>query len=727
MNPVLLSSTSARINARCCLAAGLFLANLPVYAQDDDATLVVIDAIVVTAQKREQSLQDIPFSVSAVTGDIVNNASMLGLEDIASMIPGVAMTLYSPTQPQIFIRGVGSNGTSAGEDSTVGVFVDEVYTGRAGTQWSNFLDIERVEVLRGPQGTLYGRNVAGGAFNIVTRKPGTEAEGYAEATYGRFDRTNIRAAVGGPITSKAVMGRLAVDYDTRDGYITNTTTGSDNLREYDNVTTRGHLLFDLGYNAQLLLSADYFNSDAVGPASREAIPTTTGQVVVANVLPIPTPSKSIRTTELGTDGDTEREFYGVSARLEVDTNIGTLTSITAFRATDFNVFEDVSGFGSIILGQDENTEQWSQELRLTSTGSLLEWTTGVYLLAEDIDRSDTTVVDPFPDRALYSQQVDARSYAVFGQLTYPILDRLNLTLGGRYTVDEKDFTLDASGVSPLFGLLPAGPFSLDTTETFDQFTGKVSLGYQFIDDALAYFTFSQGYKSGGFNGVSTILSDANTPFEPETADTFEIGLRSEWLDNRLRLNVAAFYTDYQDLQVYQVRDAGTQFISNAASADITGFELEALATPLDGLSLGFTYGYLDSEYDEFISVDDAQDLSGNNLTRSPKNTFSLAAEYKMELGSGGELLLRADYSHQDKLFITPENRPLDTLDSYNLLSARITYQTAGNISLSLFGKNLTDEEYQLHIFDVDSVDRNNIGSAVYADPRIWGITVGYKY
>ena len=372
---------------------------------------------------------------------------------------------------------------------------------------------------------------------------------------------------------------------------------------------------------------------------------------------------------------------------------------------------------------------------MTATGSLLEWTAGAYFLAEDIDRLDITQAsgpDPgqalFPDRAEYSQDVETRSYALFGQATYPVLDRLNITLGGRYTVDEKDFALDATGVSsPFVNVLPEGPFAADDDDNFKQFTGKFSLAYQFGDDLLAYFTFSQGYKSGGFNGVSTTSGDAMTPFEPETADTFEIGLRSEWLYNRLRLNIAAFFTDYENLQVFQIRDAGTQFISNAASADIQGVELEALAMPFDGLTLVFTYGYLDSEYNKFISADNNEDLSGNSLTRSPENTFSLAAEYKMPLGAASELLFRADYSYRDEVFISPENRPLDTIDAYDLLSARITYQAASNISVSLFGKNLADEEYQLHTFDSDPFVRNNIGSAVFADPRTWGVTVGYKF
>ncbi|MGI9287198.1 MAG: TonB-dependent receptor [Pseudomonadales bacterium] len=723
---------SARINTFFFACTNLLIASEHAYAQDD-AMLVVIDAIVVTAQKREENLQEIPFSVSAISGETLKSMGALSHEEIAATIPGFAMTSYTPTQPQFFIRGIGSTGTSAGEDTSVGIFVDDVYAGRSGVQGGKFLDLERVEVLRGPQGTLYGRNVAGGAINVISKKPGPVAEGYVEGTYGRYDRTDIRGAIGGPITGKTLQGRLAVAYDARDGYITNDTTGSDSLREYDNLNARGHLLFDLSYNAQLLLSADYFNADELGLASREAIVTSV-PVLGAGFIPLATPSSSIRTTELAADGDSQREFYGLSARLDIETPIGTLTSITAFRASDYDVFEDVTAYGLPLLGQDENTDQWSQEVRLTSTGSLLEWTAGVYFLTEDIDRLDITQSsgpDPemvlFPDRAEYSQDAETRSYAVFGQATYPVFDRLNITLGGRYTVDEKDFAMDASGVSTLTGVLPEGPFSVDEDDTFKEFTGKLSLAYQFGDDALAYFTFSQGYKSGGFNGVSTIADDARSPFEPETADTFEIGLRSEWLDNRLRLNLAAFFTDYQDLQVFQIRDAGTQFISNAAEAQIQGFELEAVATPLDGLTLGFTYGYLDSEYDKFVSAENMEDLSGNSLTRSPENTFSFSAEYKMALGTAGELLVRADYSYQDELFITPENRPLDTIDSYDLLNARITYQTASNISISVFGKNLADEEYLMHSFDADPFVRNNIGSAVFADPRTWGITVGYKF
>lgn len=714
---------------------GLLLAVEHAYSADD-ATTVVIDAIVVTAQKREEDLQDIPFSVSAISGyrgDAIKNSNALAMEDIALMVPGFTMTSFNVTQPQFYIRGIGSNGTGAGEDTSVGVFVDDVYAGRAGAQWGEFLDLERVEVLRGPQGSLYGRNVAGGAINIVSKKPGPEAEGWVEATFGRFDRTDIRGAIGGPVVGDTVMGRLALGYDARDGYISNATTGSDNLREYENQIARGHLLFNATYNAQLLLSADYFNSDAVGLAAREP-EITSVPVLGGGVIPLTTPSSDTRTVELPLDGDSHRKYYGVSARLDIETALGAFTSITALRTADYEVIEDVSGYGLPILGQDETTDQLTQEIRLTSTGNLLEWTAGVYFLAEDISRTDLTQVsgpDPnvalFPDRAVYAQESDNRSYAVFGQATYPLFERLDLTIGGRFTVDEKDFELNASGESGGFRVLPEGPFAVKADDSFEEFTGKLSLAYRLTDDAMAYFTFSQGYKSGGFNGVSTTARDAVIPFDPETADTFEIGLRSEWLDHRLRFNAAVFYTDSQDLQLYQVRDTSSQLISNVASAQTRGFELEFLATPFEGLDLIFNYAYLDAEYDKFVSGEDDTDLSGNVLSRSPENSYNLAVQYKIRLGEADELLLRADYTARDELFITPENRRLGTVGAYDLLNARVSYQTASNISVSLFGKNLMDEEYQLHTVDIDSIKRNNIGASVYADPRTWGVTVGYKF
>lgn len=728
----MINRLSARIRIPLYLS-GILLALPDSASAQDDSMLVVIDAIVVTAQKREENLQDIPFSVSAISGETIKSMGALGHEDIAVTVPGFAMTSYSPTEPQFFIRGIGSTGTSAGEDSSVGVFVDGVYAGRSGAQNAQFFDVERIEVLRGPQGTLYGRNVAGGAINVISKKPGPTAEGYVEGTVGRFDRSGMQAAIGGPLSARTLQGRLALNYDARDGYITNATTGNDDLREYENYAARGHLLFDLNYNAQLLLSADYFAGDGTGLGSREALVTST-PVFAGGFIPVPTPSASIRTTELAVDGDLERELYGLTARLDIETALGTLTSITAFRASDFDLFDDVTAYGLPLLGQDENTDQWSQEIRLTSTGSLLEWTAGVYFLTEDIDRLDiaqTSGFDPaeplFPDRAEYAQAVDTRSYAIFGQLTYPLLDRLDLTLGGRYTVDEKDFAIDASGISTISRILPQGPFSAEADDEFDEFTGKVSLAYRFTDDILSYLTFAQGYKSGGFNGLSNNVSDATTPFDAETAMTLELGLRSEWLDNRLRLNIALFTTEYEDLQVFQIRDAGTQFINNAAQAEIQGFELEALLAPFEGLNLALTYGYLDTEYEKFISANQNQDLSGNTLTRSPEHSFNFAVEYRRTLGAAGELAFAANYSYQDDLFINPENLPLDTIESYSLLNARVTWQTAGNISVSLFGKNLTDEEYMLHTYDADPFVENNIGAALYADPRTWGLTVGYKF
>lgn len=544
--------------ASCC--ACLLLAIEVAYAAPIEP-VVVTDAIVVSAQKREEDLQEIPFSVSSVNGDFLKNSNALTMEDIALIVPGFTMTSLNVTQPQFFIRGIGSNGTGAGEDASVGVFVDEVYAGRGGAQWANFLDLESVEVLRGPQGSLYGRNVAGGAINMVSKKPGPVAEGWAEATYGRFDRVDVRGAVGGPIVKDRVMGRLALAYDARDGYITNTNTGSDNIREYENQVARGHLQFNLTYNAQLLLSADYFSGDSTGLAAREP-EITSVPVLGGGFIPLATPSASRRRVETPVDGDAEREFYGVSARLDIDTALGTLTSISAWRRGDFDIFEDVSGYGLPILGQDETTDQLTQEIRLTSNDTLIEWTAGVYLLAEETSRSDITQVsgpDPDatlflglePDRAEYAQETDNRSYAAFGQATFPLVaERLELTVGGRFTRDEKQLELNASGRSNLFRVLPEGPFSAKADDSFQELTGNISLAYHLSTDALAYLTLSHGYKSGGFNGTSVVAADVTIPFEPETADTVELGLRSEWFDNRLRFNGAVFFTRSYDLQLY---------------------------------------------------------------------------------------------------------------------------------------------------------------------------------
>ncbi len=726
-----------RIHSLACCCACLLITNEAAYAATVEP-VVVTDAIVVSAQKREEDLQDIPFSVSSVNGDFLNTSSALKMEDIALIVPGFTMTSLNVTQPQFFIRGIGSNGTGAGEDASVGVFVDEVYAGRGGAQWVNFLDLESVEVLRGPQGSLYGRNVAGGAINMVSKKPGPVAEGWAEATYGRFDRVDVRGAVGGPIVKDRVMGRLALGYDTRDGYITNTTTGSDDLREYENKIARGHLQFNLAYNAQLLLSADYFSDDSIGLAAREP-EITSVPVLGAGFIPLDIPSASRRRVELPIDGDAEREFYGVSARLDVDTALGTLTSITAWRRGEFDIFEDVSGYGLPILGQDETSDQLTQEIRLTSNDTLIEWTTGVYFLAEETSRNDITQVsgpdpdatlflDLEPDRAVYAQETDNRSYAAFGQATVPLIaERLELTVGGRFTRDEKELELNTSGISNVFDVLPEGPFAVKADDSFQELTGNISLAYYLSTDALTYLTVSHGYKSGGFNGTSVTAADATIPFEPETADTVELGLRSEWLDNRLRFNGAVFYTRSHDLQLYQVRDTSSQFIGNAESAETYGFELEFLAKPTERLDLIFNFDYLHGEYDEFLSGDNATELAGKTLSRSPKHSGYLAAQYTVPLRAADELQFRLDYASRDELYITPENRPLDKIDSFALLNARITYQTASNLSLSLFGKNLTDEEYKLHTFDIDSKTRDNIGASVYGDPRTWGVTVGYKF
>jgi iron complex outermembrane receptor protein len=683
-------------------AAALLIGTAPAFAQ--------LEEVVVTAQKREQSLQDVALAVSAFSGDMMNNAGVVNIEDITAMTPGFAISAYNPVTPAPYIRGVGTNSSSVGDDASVGVFIDEVYAGRAGGYRSDMYDVARVEVLRGPQGTLYGRNVAGGAMNIITNNPSEEFEAYVEGTYGDYDLLGFKGSLSGPLTDNgSVRARLAVASRQRDGHTDNVVTGSE-LRDEDNVSVRAKLAFDPSDRVSILLTGEYSEDDLAGPAARGFIgaddPTSDQQDVVSLVE----------------DGFTERDMYGVSARVDVDWGPGTFTSITAYRNNDYSFLDDLTGTSALPLLNEasEESDQISQEFRYTASQDRWDYTLGVYYFNEDVDRVETfdssgLVGIPGFSRPLWDASNESTSYAIFGEMTYRISEQLSVIAGGRFTDDEKEFSNTATNPD-LFGFL-LEEYQVDTDETWSEFTPKVTLQYQLDDDVMFYGTWSQGFKSGGFNGIAATEEEALQPFDPEQATNIEAGLKAELLDSRLRLNISAFYMDYEDLQNFFLSEGVV--VTATADAEMSGIEVELWATLMDGLDINFSYGWLDTEYTEFPSNPDNE---GNNLMRSPENSAAVGIQYSWPLGNWGSALVRGDYSYQDEVFFDVENTPVSAAEEYDLVHARLSLRHNSGFELAVWGKNLTDEEYFVHAFDLSGA-----GYAIYGDPRMWGVTASYAF
>ena len=709
--------------------------------------LAVLEEVIVTAQKREENMQTVAVAVSAFSADTLRNTGMLNVDDLTRLTPGFTITNYNPVTPQPYIRGIGSNPSDAGSDSSVGVFVDEVYAGRAGGYSADMLDIERVEVLRGPQGTLYGRNVPGGAINIISKRPTEELEGFLEVTGGEYDLWGAKAAISGPL-SDTVLGRLAISTRQRDGHTENIITGND-LRDEDNSTFRGRLDFLPSDTVSVQLIAEYSEDDLLGPGARNHEGQNANLFLISLGLGFLTPldpptSSDPYKVELVNDGFAKREMGGLSLKVDWEFDSFTLTSVTGYRENDYEFSDDILGISVplVINRAEESSEQFSQEIRLSGSTDKVQWTTGLYYLREDVDRlefNDLSALDPVFGLDLagltaavgYDQKNETTSYAAFAQFTYSLTDALNITLGGRLSQDEKDFSLTTTGFEIGFGQLTpdpetgiTGPFSASDDESWSDFTPKVSLEYTSSDELFLYATYAKGFKSGGYNGLATDSGAATTPFDQEEVDSYEVGLKADFFENLMRLNVAAYYMDYVDLQVFLPAPGGIGFVvENAGEATIQGLELELFVSPLDGLDFSATYSYIDSDIDEF---EGRPELVGNNLSRTPENAASLSAQYIAPLGDQLSLLMRADYSYQDKIFLDIGNSSISAADSYELVNVRLALQSEGVWEVALWGRNITDEEYRVH--GLDSTFGENLSAAtIIGDPSMWGVTASYFF
>lgn len=711
-------------------------------------TLAVLEEVIVTAQKKEESMQTAAVAVTAFSSETFHNAGMLNVDDLTRLTPGFSMSTYNPVTPQPFIRGIGSNTSDAGSDASVGVFIDEVYAGRAGGYSADMYDIERVEVLRGPQGTLYGRNVPGGAINIITKRPTEELEGNIEVTGGDYDLLAAKGAISGPF-SNTVRGRLAFNRRTRDGHVDNVVTGND-LADEDNTSFRGRLDIDASDTISVQLIAEYSKDDDLkGPAPRNYEGMSADLLLESLGLGFLTPvepptSSDPYTVELAVDGFADRKVEGYTAKADWELEGATITSITGYRTGDYEFEDDLFGFAIPLLlnSADESSDQFSQEFRLSASSHKLEWTVGLYYLEEDVKRLeywDFSYLDPLfgldqigETAAIgYDQKNDTTSYAVFGQFTYALTDSLDLTLGGRYSYDEKDFSLTTSGTEIGFGFLSpdpdtglAEPFDASDDDSWDHFSPKVALEYTANDELFFYGTYAGGFKSGGYNGLATNSLEATTPFDEEQVDSYELGMKADFWDNLARLNVAAYYMDYTDLQVFYSLPSGLGIvIDNAAAATIQGVELELYVSPLEGLDITATYAYLDTEIDEFKEDPDKE---GNDLGRSPENSVSLSVQYVTPVTNGLDVLMRVDYSYQDSMFFDLDNSSISAADDYDLVNVRVALQAVSGWELAAWGKNITDEEYRVHGFDA-SFGANLSASTLYGQPKMWGVSASYAF
>lgn len=723
--------------------------NMPARVSTDNDSGQIEEVLVSARRRGEERLQDVPVAVSVLSDETLRKAGITDLSEVATRTPSFTFAQQIGNQQEVVIRGIGTlRLTGSAAEPSVGLFIDEVYVGRRGTATPPLFDLERVEVVRGPQGTLYGKNVVGGAVNLLTARPSNETSGRAAISYGQFDAFGGRdiwegtGYVTGELTD-GLAGRLAVYYRKHDGYSQNTLL-DEALDDQDNYAVRGSLLFQPTAALDIHVIADFSHNESNGQ-SRRAVDDLSvpglGAVVGAGLL-----SDNVRESDSPWAQWEEQDTAGLTARVDYRLGSGhTLTYLSAVRYGDFNGRYSLVGTGSppsltdAANGQREKYTGITQDLRLSSPADgagPLRWVAGAYFLREDTDIIDNSIATSFlsalgpgsvgdilDGEFIYDQENITKSSAIYGELTWALADTLSLTAGGRYTYDDKNYRNRSEcldfGAQPdfIFCVAPLGAefWNIRTSKSWSEFTPKASLDWRASDNALLYVSAARGFKGGGWQGKPATEAAALFPYDPEIAWTYEIGAKTDWADGRVRANVAIFHTEFDDLQVEQLDDSGLSLIiDNAATARIDGVELEVQLRPVPELQLWLSGSYLDSEYQDFIDSA-GNDLSGNRLARTPELRFTGGADYTVRISSTLSLDTRVEYQWQDEMPWLVENTVFE--DSYGLLDARVALQALqSEWEVALFGKNLTDELYR-----VDAIPFLGDVFSRFGAPRSYGV------
>jgi iron complex outermembrane receptor protein len=750
----------------------LAIGNMVLLGGAVDAYSNTLEEVIVTAQKREESLQDTPISVTAFTTAAIEKRNISNISEIADFTPNLVFDTTSPVSglssgSVIFIRGIGNTDFSLTTDPGVGTYVDGVYMSRSVGGVLDVLDLERIEVLRGPQGTLFGRNTIGGAISITSRKPNDEFSGQVEATVGNDDRLDLRASVDVPFTD-SLRSSFAVSSKSRDGYVDRVLDGKE-LGDEDEISFRANFVFELNDNWDFQLSYDRTEIDEESAASTLAGFTPGAGTVGYSLATFGNiPEGLADLAQYITDGEDDKSFGTGVSGTELDIQGLAFTAnyhgdnfdikyIGAWRETEGEFYRDPDNSPHAItetLNPDYDQDQTSHEIQITGTafGESLKYVGGLYYFEEEgtdnvfvpVFLPTPDLVAGFPARINNFADVDNTSEAAYLQATWSFNETWSVTAGIRHTEDEKKFKYTQYISNPDGGGYPFFPGAVDEngnftdglspivgngsgkdSEEFSETDYKLGVDMQLADNTLLYYSFSQGFKSGGF--VLRYVEPAPAPrvFDPETVDSHEIGVKWQSEDNRVRVNAAVYYSDYEDVQVTFFDNLGGPITENAGTVDIYGLELEVTALLTDNLQLDLGYGYTDAEYQEIneipglsLSIDEDA-----KLVNTPENTFNLGLEWGIPLASN-ELAFRVDYSYTDEMFNDSQNSPFLFEDSFELWNASVRFSLGEALDLVVFGKNLTDERY------IQSGDSNfglGFHEANYNRPRQYGVTARYRF
>jgi iron complex outermembrane recepter protein len=653
--------------------------------------ILVQEQTVVTAAKTgEGNLQATPMAVSLLSGTELQRAEAHTVAQIAGLAPTVTFSQNSD-YAQLFIRGIGSNVVFAGSDPSSAVYIDGVYIARPVMVLADFLDLERVEVLRGPQGTLYGRNAVGGALSLITKSPTNDVEASARVTAGNLRTLRTEARLSGPIVRDRVLGSAAIFRGVRQGFVRDLDHPDHPLGGEDvtALMTKLHVVFDR--RSSVLISGDL--------AHKDPIPLTYAKVIAVKPgfrVDNPADLHEVRASTLARNRTLQG---GAAARLTTQLpGATTLTSLTAFRKLDFDNLNDAD-ITELNLTEGHVREvqhQWSEEVTVSRTQPRLTWIAGLFLF-DEVDRQPISIrFGETRVESILDPRVAANGAAVFGQVTAGVSERVSATAGLRYARERK--TMDNAGElhtldSPMTPL-PGSAYAYTDSISHTAWTPKFGLEVRTHENALAFLSAARGFKSGGFNFTSP---EAGRGFAPEWAWSYEGGLKTVVAGGRAMLNVAVFQTDYSDLQVQTAIRPGVIDISNAAEATIRGVELEGRIPLTRALHAGGHLAWMDAEYDSYIAVGVGgvtSDVAGHRLSNAPGWSGRLWLEWNAGMGRGGLASLRADSRWQSTVFFTPFNDDIQRQSPYGLLDVSAEFGPADRRwSIAAFARNLMNVNY----------------------------------
>jgi iron complex outermembrane recepter protein len=652
--------------------------------------------IVVTAQRREQAIQDVAAPITAVSGETLQALGIEEPTDLQQIVPSMVAGVDHRGEAAIAIRGVGYNQVGA---PGIAVHVDGVYQPRPAMGDIAQMDIARVEVLRGPQGTLYGRNANGGVVNFITESPSPEFEGSLRASYQSYDESRVQGVLNVPLGENWGLRANISRWERGEGFVENVVPGNPDLDRGESLAGRVHLAGELSPNLSLDLIGTA--SDRSGPfVYYTNINVPTQPVLVGAIVPL-----EPRRTSANGPSDTERQYRALTGVLTLDVGDWTLKSITGLQQFDDDWEADFDGtnVNATRLSAQQSTETLSQEFNASGSFGSVDAVAGVFFMNDELA---TNFVFNFPLGAapafgpgggifIGAPSYETEVHAVFADLTFNITDRLRLMAGLRYSEETQNITQDSHNTN-FFGnpVVPVCDASFEIS--FSSTTPRVGVQYDLSDNSNVYATYSEGQKAGGFN-YRGLCGDT---FEPEEVTAYELGWKNTLLDGAMTLNFSVFQYDYTELQVEQILGPSA-FVNNAGGAEVTGFEVETAWRPDDHWTINGTIALIDATFNQSAVLVDgappptARDINGLRLPNTPETSITLGLAYETgPVIAGGPLTFRVDTNYRSDYYLRPFNQPADQQDAYTLVNGSVSWDSQNDaFTVRLFGSNLTDEDY----------------------------------